>query len=450
MKRSTGNKLAATLAAGGLVVALLYYGAMLRGGDRTFAEAAAVGKTVSASGAEGPWPQWRGPRRDGISTEKGLLATWEGHEPPLVWRIKGLGKGFATVAISGGRIYTMGSRGDQEFLCALSVKDGAEIWSAPVGKADHSNCTPTVDGDKVYAVGLSGDLVCVRAENGQEVWRKNFAKDFGGKMMSGWGFSESPLVDGDVLVCTPGGKDAILAGLDKRTGEVRWKTSLPKEIGTHGLDGAAYASIVVSEGGGVRQYVQLVGKGLIGVAARDGKFLWAYNRIANETANIPTPIVRGEYVFCSTGYGTGAALLKLQPDGQGGVTAEEVYLLSAKELQNHHGGMILLGDHIYCGHGHNQGFPMCIDLLTGKPTWKQQRGPGTGSAAVTCADGHLYFRYQNAVMALVEANPEKFVLKGTFKIAAHNGESWPHPVIADGRIYLRDQDELLSYDVKQR
>jgi outer membrane protein assembly factor BamB len=264
-------------------------------------------------------------------------------------------------------------------------------------------------------------------------------------MMSHWGYSESPLIDGDRLICTPGGPKAMLVALDKRNGEVIWKSTAPGPIGQ---GGAGYASPVISEGGGVRQYVQLVGKGLVSVAADDGRFLWAYERIANGTANIPTPIVSGDYIFCSTGYQTGAALLELAPAAKsGGVKFREVYFLDSKTMQNHHGGMVLLDGYVYAGHGHKQGFPLCIELKTGKVAWRQPRGPGRGSAAVVYADGNLYFRYEDATMALIEANPNKYNLKGTFKIAANNGPSWPHPVIVGKRLYLRDGAELLCYDI---
>lgn len=220
--------------------------------------------------------------------------------------------------------------------------------------------------------------------------------------------------------------------------------------GQAGGDGAAYSSIVISQGGGVKQYVQLVGRGVIGVAAKDGSFLWGYNRVANGTANIPTPIVKGDFVFCSTGYQTGSALLKLSSAGGDKVQAEEVYFLDPKTMQNHHGGMLLVGDHVYCGHGHNEGFPLCVQLATGKEAWRPGRGAGSGSAAVAYADGHLYFRYQNGTMALLEANPQEYRLKGKFELASKRGESWPHPVIAHGKLYARDQDALLCYDIREK
>lgn len=396
------------------------------------------------------WPQWRGPHRDGISPETGLLEEWPDSGPSLAWEAKGLGSGFASVAVADSLIYTLGSSGGREHLSAYNAADGKPLWSCPVGRGDHSNGTPTVDGDRVYAIGLQGDLVCANTRDGQVVWRKNLGSDFGGRMMSGWGFSESPLVDGDRLICTPGAQDAMLVALDKRTGETLWKAAMPAEVGNKGKDGAGYSSIVVSHAAGVKQYVQLVGRGVIGVSADDGKVLWTYNRIANGTANIPTPIVKDDYVFCSSGYGDGGtALLKLSKQG-GGVKAEEVYYRKANELQNHHGGMILLGDYVYFGKGHNNGFPVCVNFETGEPAWAPGRGPGTGSAAIAYADGNLYFRYQNGVMALIEATPEKYTLKSKFQLPMYGRESWPHPVIADGRLYLRDQDVLMAYDIAAR
>jgi outer membrane protein assembly factor BamB len=396
------------------------------------------------------WPSWRGPQRNAISGEKGLLDSWTEQGPPLLWQAKGLGGGYSGVAIVGDRIYTMGSRKGGAHLIALELKDGKEVWATLVGGGG-PNCTPTVDGELVYALGRDGDLLCANAATGKEVWRKNFGKDFGGRMMSGWGYSESPLVDGDRLICTPGAGKAILAALDKKTGATVWESPMPADAGKRGGDGAAYSSVVISNACGVKQYVQLTGRGIVSVAAADGKPLWVYNRVANGTANIPTPIVKDDYVFCSSGYGTGAALLKVVRDSQDGqdLKAEEVYFLPAKDMQNHHGGMVLIGDHVYCGHGHNQGFPLCVELKTGKIAWSPGRGPGTGSAAVLYADGHLYFRYENGIMALIEANPQEYKLKGSFKLASVKGASWPHPTISNGKLYLRDQDVLMCYDIRR-
>lgn len=400
--------------------------------------------------SRGEWSRWRGPNNDGISQEKGLLTEWPEDGPPLAWQAKGFGKGMSSLAVKGGRIYTLGQIKGQTHIVAADAKDGSILWTKEIGGGSNPNCTPTVDGDLVFGLTHSGDLACLKADSGELVWAKNFKTDFGGKMMSGWGYSESPLVDGDRVIVTPGGKSAILVALDRKTGEKVWESAAPEKLGRKGNDGAGYASVVISHAAGVKQYVTLAGRGIVSVDAVTGKFLWSYNDVANGTANIPTPIISGDYVFCSSGYGDGgSALLKIVKDGSE-LKAEEQYYFRSNEMQNHHGGMILVGDHIYMGHGHNKGFPLCVDFKTGKDAWREGRGPGSGSAAIAYADGHLYFRYQDAVMALIEATPTGYKLKGQFKIATKNGESWPHPVIAGGKLYLRDQDVLNCYDVKKK
>ncbi|REJ93682.1 MAG: polyvinylalcohol dehydrogenase [Planctomycetota bacterium] len=393
------------------------------------------------------WSQWRGPNRDGKSLETGLLASWSDGKPPLVWQAKDLGKGFSSVSIANGKVYTAGVRDGNSHIIALSEADGSELWATPIGEDSDVNGTPTVDHGKVYSIGFNGAMLCADAETGRALWRKDFATDFKGKMMSQWGFSESPLIDGNLLICTPGGNEAVMVALNKHTGRPVWRTELPN-VGENGKDGAGYSSVVISNAAGRKQYVQLTGRGVVGVDARSGKLLWAYNRIANGVANIPTPIVSGDYVFCSTGYGTGAALLKIVRDGRS-LKAEEVYFLEAGQMQNHHGGMILLDGHIFFGHGHNKGFPRCIHMETGEVKW-EDRGPGKQSAAIAYADGHLYFRYENGVMALIEANADEYRLKGTFEIDSRHAQSWPHPVVAGGRLYLRDQHELHCYNIRAK
>ncbi len=405
-----------------------------------------------ASAGIGDWPQWRGPARNGISPDTGLLKAWGANGPALAWKASGLGSGFSSLAVTGGKIITMGDRRDEQFVTALSQADGKQLWTSKIGAAWHDEFggprgTPTVDGDLLYAIGTEGDLVCLEAATGKERWRRSLPRDFGGKMMSQWKFSEPPLVDGDKVLFTPGGKNAGMVALNKKTGAEIWRSTVP-DLGSKGSDGAAYSGIVISEGAGVRQYVQLMGRGVVGIRASDGKFLWGYNRVANDVANIPTPVVRGDYVFTSTGYQTGAALLKLSKTSDG-VKAEEVYFLDSRVFQNHHGGFVLIGDYIYAGHGHNRGFPICIEFMTGKVVWGGDiRNGGTGSAAVTFADGNLYFRYQNGTMKLIEATSAGYKEKGSFEIPGAN-LSWSHPVVIGGKLYLREQDHLYVYNVKQ-
>ena len=398
--------------------------------------------------AKGNWPTWRGPNRDGLSAETGLLSSWQERGPKLAWKVKGLGNGLSSVAVAEGRNYTMGRRDGATKMIALSTKDGAKIWESDMGSEanEDPNSTPSVDGDRVYGLTHAGQLVCVGTTDGSILWRKHFPTDFKGKMESGWGYSESSIVDGDNLICTPGGNSAVMVALNKRTGEHLWSAEMPAVIGDRGHDGAGYSSIVIGQIAGRKQYVQLTGRGVIGVDSENGNLLWTYNRIANGVANIPTPIVKGDYIFCSTGYGTGAALIQIH-DRNGKYEVEEKYFLKGNELQNHHGGMVLVADYIYCGHGHNQGHPICLNMMSGEYAWGPVRGPGTGSAAILYADGHLYFRYESGDMALIEATPEEYKLKGTFKTDEINGKSWPHPVIADKKLYLRDQGTLMAYDI---
>lgn len=418
--------------------------------QRVISTVVAVTMAAAASAAE--WPQWRGPKRDGLCTETGLPKQWPEGGPRELWKLTGIGTGYSAVAIARNRFYTMGDRrtpdGKGQFVIAFDLRTRKELWATLVGRPhrDGPRCTPTVDGTRLYAIGTHGDLVCCNAADGKVVWKKSFTGDFGGKMMSVWKFSESPLVDGDQLVCTPGGPDATLVALNKATGETVWKCAVPK-LGDRGKDGAGYSSIVAADIDGVRQYIQLLGRGAVGVKADNGAFLWGYNRVANGIANVPTPVVKGSHVFVSTAYGTGSALLEIVRDGERW-TAKEAYWLDGDTFQNHHGGLVLVGDHLYGGHGHNAGAPVCIEFLTGKVAWKAE-SVGTGSAAVLYADGHLIFRYQKREVALVEATPTAFKLKGSFVSQTRGrGNSWAHPVIHDRRLYLRHGDELACYDVK--
>jgi outer membrane protein assembly factor BamB len=403
----------------------------------------------------GVWSQWRGPDRANMSADVGLLNDWSAQPPKLLWTAEGVGAGYASVSLADGQLYTTGNFPDGQAVTAIDATTGKVVWSqrltpaAPKHGHEGSRCTPSIDGDRLYAIASSGKLVCLRTKDGSEVWSRDFAADFQGRMMSGWGFSESPLVDGDWVLCTPGGSDAMIVALNKLTGADVWRAKVPK-FNEGGKDGAGYSSIVVSNACGVKQYVQLIGQGVVGVRASDGKFLWGYGGVANKTANVPTPLVDGDFIFCSTGYRTGSALLKLAPEGDG-IKAQEQYFLSGEKMQNHHGGMILKDGYVYCGHQHNNGLPICVEMLTGKIAWGgETRGPGSGSAAITYADGHLVFRYQSGDVALIEATPSGYHLKGSFKPEyISRNPCWAHPVVVGGRLYLRDQDKLMCYDVKK-
>jgi outer membrane protein assembly factor BamB len=396
------------------------------------------------------WPQYHGPNRDNLSPDKGLLKEWPKDGPPLAWKAAGLGDAdadaFGGVAVIGDKVFTMGDTNTESVLYALSRDKGAKLWSAKVGdqnKVGHpgARSTPTVDGDRVFVLGQAGDLVCFKVGDGSEVWRKNLPKDFGGKF-GGWKYSESPLVDGDKLVCTPGGDNAMIA-LNKMNGDVIWKSDFK--------DQAHYASIVISHAGGVKQYVQTTGGGVVGVDAKDGKLLWRYTKLGSNTANCPSSIVLGDQVFCTVGYrDKGGALLSLTT-ADGKFVSKEDYF--SAQLKNKHGGAIQVGDYIY-GDLDDAGKPWCVEWKTGKikEDWLKAAGDrkGRGSASMTYADGNLYVHYSDGYVALVPATPDGYKEAGTLKIPGSTKDSWSHPVVIGGRLYVRDHDNLFVYDVKAK
>jgi outer membrane protein assembly factor BamB len=402
------------------------------------------------------WPQWRGLARDGKSPETGLLQGWPEGGPAVAWVASGLGTGYSSVSVAGERVYTMGDLEDGQYVIAVHRDGGKHLWKTRVGpvhedKYPGPRATPTVDGDRVYAMSTEGEVVCLDAATGEEHWRRSLTADFDGYLMKAmgsydWKFSESPLVDGRRVVVTPGHIRALMVALDKTTGEEIWRTA-GRRLGPLGANGAAYSSAVIAEAGGVRHYVQFVGRGLIGVEAETGKLLWGYNRVANDIANAATPVVHGDHVLGSSGYSTGTGMVKIV-QGDSGLEAQEVYFLEADVVQNHHGDLVLVGDTIYTGTGHNKGFPVAFDFLTGNVHWGPVRNQGRDSAAIAYADGRLYIRYQDGRMILAEASAEGYQEHGTFQIPDVKLQSWSHPAIADGMLFLREQDKLYCYDIR--
>ncbi len=402
-----------------------------------------VGMGVGADvGHAADWPQWRGPNRDGISTETGLIDLIPSEGPKLVWKSTGLGAGFSTVSVAAGRIYTCGDRPDSSFVFAMDVKDGKQVWAARLGKPGAPGwggfagprATPTISGDLLFVVDQWGELVCLSATDGKEKWRKHFEQDFGGKRPE-WGFSESPLVDGDKLLVTPGGEKGAIVALDKKSGSVVWQT-------TDFTDPAHYSSLIVAQIGGVKQYVQLTAENVVGVST-EGKVLWKAAR-KGKTAVIPTPVVKDNFVYVTSGYGSGCNLFKVS-SADGKFTTEQVY--ENKVIANHHGGVILIGDYVY-GHSDNKGWT-CQDLKTGEAKWQDK---SLGKGAVVCADGKLFLRQEDkqGTIAMVAADPAGYKELGRFDQPDRSGkQTWPHPVIADGKLYLRDQDVLLCYELKK-
>lgn len=410
------------------------------------------------------WPQWNGPDRNGMSKEKGLLQEWPAGGPPLVRKITGLGGGDGAPAVAKGRIYGMGHRDGKEVVWAFSEADGSPVWSTPLGPAfkqgpsqgkEGPACTPTVDGDRLYVLGMGGDLACLQVADGKVVWQKNLVKDFGGKLPQ-WSYRESPLIDGDKLLCTPGGSDATFVALDKKTGDLLWKSKLPASTGGEGKkggggSGASYASFIAIDADGQRQYVQLASKALVGIAAADGKFLWRYDKPANGTGiNCTSPFFYDGMVFAASAYGAGGGLVKLSPEADGEVKADEVWF--SKRMQNHHGGVVVVDGALYGANGGNGGGALiCLDYKTGEVLWDMRSSGKVPKGSLALADGRIYYRTEDGPILLIEPSRKEYLERGRFDQPDRtSAPAWSHPVIANGKMYIRDQDTLFCYDIAKK
>ena len=399
--------------------------------------------TLAAIAKADDWPQWRGANRAGLSKETGLLQKWPEGGPKLLWKTSNLGEGHATPSVAGGRIYGMGLRNDgkDEMVWALDEKTGKEIWSVKIADGVQlegpqggygSRATPTVDGANLFVLGVSGQFACMSRADGKILWTKNVQKEFGGELPR-WGYSESALVDGDNVLVTPGGATTMVL-LNKKTGGVVWKSNIPG-------NSSAYSSAITTNFGGVKEYIQFLTGGVVGVNAADGKLLWQFSEpAARNGINCSTPLYKDGYVFAASGYQNGGGLAKLSGTGTT-QKAEKVYFV--KEMRNHHGGMVLVGDYIY---GFDERILTCIEFKTGKIMWTNN---SVGKGSIMYADGNLICRSERGPVALVEASPTGYVEKGRFEQTDRSSaNSWPYPIIANGKLYLRDQGVLLCYDVK--
>lgn len=400
------------------------------------------------------WPQFRGADRNAVSKEPGLLQEWPKGGPPVAWKAAGLGGGFSAPAIANGKVFGMGYLGDDEVVWALNESDGKLLWTARLGDAlpqkasqakEGPGGTPTVDGDKLYVEGMAGDISCVQVADGKVLWQRSMKNDFGAKAPT-WSFRESLLVDGDNVLCTPGGPDATLVALDKLTGKTVWRAKVP------GNPGAAYASPIAIEVQGQRQYVQFTARALIGVSP-EGKLLWKYDKAASKGGiNCATPVYGDGLIFASAAYNHGGAAAKLIKNADGTFTAEEVYF--TKQMQNHHGGMVLFDGCLYGASGGNEGGSLvCLDFKTGKVLWDgrndSERSLAKGSLAL--AGGRIYYRTEAGDVLLIEPSAKEYIERGRFKEPNRSrAPAWAHPVIANGKLYLRDQDNLTCFDIKAR
>ena len=406
---------------------------------QTFAAGVAI---LTSTCAAADWPQWRGPDRSDVSKETGLLKSWPEGGPKRVWLFEKAGLGYSGPAIVAGKLYTLGASEGSEELIAVRADTGKELWSTKIGEllkndwGDGPRGTPAVDGGNVYAMSGRGDLVCASAADGKMIWQ-HAMREYGGKT-PGWGYTESVLVDGNKVVCTPGGEKGTVAAFDKKSGELLWQS---KDL----TDPAHYASIIAAHHGGKRQFIQLTEKHVAGIAADDGKLLWSMDW-PGRTAVIPTPIFSDGQVYVTAGYEAGCKLIKLEANNE----ATEVYF--NKEMINHHGGVILVGDYLY-GHSDRpvNGW-LCQNFKTGEKVWLEKDALGKG--AITYADGMLYcLAEKDGTVVLIDASPKGWKEHGRFKLdpqttqRSARGKIWTHPVISGGRLYLRDQELLSSYDV---
>ncbi len=380
------------------------------------------------------WPGWRGPNRDGISNEKGIMDRWPANGPVLKWSLQGMGAGYSTPAVADGKLYLIGAEGGKENLICVDLSDKKVAWSVPIGKRasvgyEGSRATPTVDGNMIYALSSNGELSAIELKDQKVVWEKSYKNDFGGRY-GAWGFAESPLVDGNKLVIGPGGPKAAIVALDKKNGEVLWQSTVPNS------PVAAYASPIAIDVAGERQYVHFLSAGVVGVDAKTGKHRWTYDKCSNGTANCPTPIYSKGQLFAASGYGTGGGSVTLSKNG-----AREKYFV--KKFVNHHGGFVKIGNYVY---GTNDSSLLCVDWNTGAVRW-QDRSVGKGSIAAV--DGKLIVRSESGPIALVEANPGKYTELGRIKNQPERSgqAAWAHPVIADKTLYIRDWETLLAYEL---
>lgn len=415
---------------------------------RKFALAALVLCSSMVSATAGDWPTWRGANRDDISAESGLLKSWPEGGPKKLWDSKDAGLGYSGFAIVGNVLYTMGADGGEadsnEFMIAINVEDGKKIWQTNVGKflengwGGGPRCTPSISADGSLAVGISGkgDVVCLNTKDGTEVWRTSMA-DLGGQIPS-WGYCESALIDGDKVLVTPGGSLGTVACFNLKTGEKLWQSAEMTEL-------AHYSSVIVVNHFGKKQYIQLTSNKVFGLD-ETGKLLWQHD-FPGRVAVIPTPIYHEGVVYVTAGYGAGCMALNITADN----AVEKLY--ENKVMKNHHGGALLYQGHVY-GHSDATGI-VCQKLETGEQVWSDDK-KNNSKGAVAFADGMLYCLEEGSGDCfLVEASPAGYKEVSRFRLEPQTtrrnpqGRIWTHPVICNGKLYLRDQEIICCYDIKQ-
>jgi outer membrane protein assembly factor BamB len=401
--------------------------------------AALLVQALGAAQAQAPaeWFQWRGPNRDGHSDETGLLKDWPANGPPQLWRTTGAGTGFSSFSASGGKLFTLGARGNIEYVIALDAAGGKKLWETPNGQrfrnemGDGPRSTPTIEGNRLYAFGGTGELSCLDVATGSRIWSVNVVQKFGGTTPY-WGYAESPLIVGDRIVLNAGGRRASIVAINKQDGATLWQSQ---------NDGAGYSSPMLLRTGSLQQVVFFTGQRALAVDPRDGRLLWSYDRASNSTANIATPIVRGNRVFFSSDYGTGAALLDVKAAGNL-ASAEEIYF--TREMRNHHASSVVVGDYIY---GFSSSILTALKFDTGDLAWRNR---SVGKGSLIYADQRLYLYSEQGTIGLADASPTEYRERGRFSIQQTGPPTWSHPIITNGRLIIRDQDNVYAYDVRAK
>lgn len=413
---------------------------------RSFLLLVATASLAGAAATNFDWPQFRGPQRSDVSSETGLLKEWPVGGPAQVWLYKNAGNGYSGPAVVAGGYYTQGTRDGKEIVLALDAATGTERWATPIDEILPNNWgggprgTPTFANGNLYLLTGQGTLACLEAKSGKILWQHTMA-EIGGKT-PGWEYTESPLVDGTQVVCTPGGPKGALAAFDIKTGALKWQSAQFTE-------GAQYSSIVPAKINGQPQYVQRTMTSIVGISPIDGKLLWQ-QAYPGKTAMIPTPIVSGNQVYVTGGYGVGSMSFIVQPDNTLKMVFDETSS-TGKVMKNHHGGVVLVDGYLY-GYSDGVGWT-CQSFKDGTLVWSEKQKLNKG--ALSYADGMLYLLEETTgTVVLIEASPKGWSEHGRFKldpqttIRSPQGHIWTHPVISNGRLYLRDQDLIYCYNVK--
>ena len=393
-----------------------------------------------AVAADGPgWPQFHGPRRDNISKETGLPKSWPDGGPKLLWTAQGIGHGFASVSVADGLIYTAGNAEEKTRITAIDL-DGRTRWTFDNGKAwtgSHpgSRGVPTIDGGRLYHESPLGNVVCLNAKTGRKIWGLNILERFGAKNTI-WALAESLLIDGDRVICCPGGPETAMVALDKMTGRVVWKSPSTG-------DKAGYASPTLAEQDGLRMIFTMTARALIAVNADNGELLWRFEHVTPYNENIFVPLYHDGHVFIST-QTTGSVKLRICVDGRK-ASVEPVW--RSTELDNHHGGVVLLDGHLYGSCARRNGAQwVCLDWEAGQVKYIR---PGVGKGSLTYADGMLYTFAERHTMGLVRVTPEGHEVVSRFDVPARGKAlSWAHPVVCGGRLYIRESDRLYAYQLR--